>query len=853
MPLSASEIAALSRLLDEAEAVPTDRLEAWLAALPDTQQALVAHLRRALGRTEAPQLPTHLPALADAQTPDAQAGEWVGPYRLQQEIGRGGMGAVWLARRADGLYEREVAVKLPRLSRGPGLAARMAQERRIGAQLEHPHIARLYDAGMDAGGRPYLVLELVRGQPLLAHAATRGRDARLQLMLQACSAVAHAHRQGVVHRDIKPSNLMVDEQGQLKLLDFGIARLLDVDGQASASSDGRPTHTPGYAAPEQLQGLPATTACDIYSLGVVLHELLAGKRQADAASLATLGRDAAAIVQRATQPAPAARHATVEHLAEDLRCLLAQQPPPSDPGAWTHRLALLLRRRRLPALAGTLALVALSAAAALWWRQQLALRDEAMRSEQAREYIFSVFEEVEPMEGQSADEVTGKQMLRSALERARTAFPDQPALRGEVLIGLGIMFRRFSDHALTLATLREGEALLAAHAAPGDPGLARARGQLAHERLEQGDADLEGIARMAQAAIDECRGAEQHCARAESYARQALRDLAQRRGDIDAALAQAGWTVEASARAFGADDVETLIDRLQLAITQRNAGRLAAAMQTLDALRGAAAATPMHSGDRIQFRLWDAVILADTGRHPEAIAAIDALLQDPDARDMRPTLLRVRSRSSYQLGQWASALSDASQAVAANSGRALEHALSRQTLARAAARVGPARSAAAELDAVDAELASLGLAAASVERLRVTRLAAEALLLAGDDAAAAARLSRVRTLHGTAATPIAPLDYAQLLQLQATLARRSGDLQAAAVALSQAAPWLQALPLAHPWRRRQAVELALAADDAQALRQAIEPWIAELPADSGLRAALQALPADAHGRRQTVL
>ncbi len=861
MPLSASEIAALSRLLDEAQELPVGGLQAWLDALPSAQQPLVAHLRRALGLTTAGRMPSRLPHLVEAQLPDAQAGERIGPYRLQREIGRGGMGAVWLAQRADGLYEREVAIKLPRLTHGPELAERMAQERRIGAQLEHPHIARLYDAGIAADGRPYLVLELVRGQPLLEHARTLDRPARLQLMLQACSAVAHAHRQAVVHRDIKPSNLMVDRQGQLKLLDFGIARLLDQDGQAGASGDGRPTHTPGYAAPEQLRQLPATTACDIYALGVVCHELLSGQRTPDEASLAALGRDAAAIVRRATQPRPQDRYPTVEHLAEDLRCLLAQRPPVSDPGPWTHRLALTLRRRRWSAGVGALATLALVAGGVLWWQQQLALRRETQRSLQAREYVSDVLEAIEPMEGQEPGTVTGRQILDSARQSARNAFAQQPVLHGQILVSLGIMFRRFAAHEQTLAVLREGEALLAAHTAADDPELARARGQLAHERMQQGDPDHAGIARQAQAAIDACRGDARRCARAELYARQALRSLAQQGGDIGAAIAQSEAAVGAAERAFGTRHFEVLIEKLQLAITYRNGGRLAPAMQVLDAIREPAAAASLHSGDRVQFQLWDAVLLADSGRHLQAIAALDRMLQNLATPPMKPTLLRMRARSRHQLGQWAAALEDARQALLAGPGRPAELAFSRQAQAHALARSGSAHAALAELQAVDADLQAMGMAQTSVERLRAGRLLAEAMLLAGDDGAAAAQLERMRALHQApaaaprsgSAAPVAALDYAQLLQLQATLARRRGDLAAATALLKQASPWLAELPSTHPWRRRQAVELALANDDPQALRQAVQAWIAELPADSGLRSTLQTLPDDPQGRRFTVL
>jgi eukaryotic-like serine/threonine-protein kinase len=275
-------------LLDRALDLPdAPAREAWIAAQalpPDTADAL----RRLLAdhdRLRADGFLEPLTAASVPARPDDEAPQ-VGPWRLLRPLGEGGMGRVWLAERDDGQVQRQVALKLPHA--GPGqsaLAARLLRERQLLASLEHPNIARLYDVGLTADGRPYLVMQYVDGEPITAACDRRrlGVDERLAVFRRVLAAVQHAHQRLVLHRDLKPSNILLDAAGQPSLLDFGVARPLD-----EATAAGTPAHTltglhgppltPEYAAPEQLAGEPLSTACDVYALGVVLHELLTGRR-----------------------------------------------------------------------------------------------------------------------------------------------------------------------------------------------------------------------------------------------------------------------------------------------------------------------------------------------------------------------------------------------------------------------------------------------------------------------------------------------------------------------------------------------------------------------------------------------
>ncbi|MDP3083798.1 MAG: serine/threonine-protein kinase, partial [Rubrivivax sp.] len=356
----------LSTLLDELLELDPAALARRLAGLREQDPALAEAAQNLLSRRTAIERegfllqPPRLPA-------ELRQGQTIGAYEIEREIGQGGMGMVWLARRTDGRFDGQVAIKF--LAAGlsaRGGAARFMREGSLLARLSHPHIARLLDAGLAPGSEPYLVLEYVDGSTIDRYCDGEGLDitARIRLCLDVLDAVAHAHTRLILHRDIKPSNILVTTGGDVKLLDFGIAKLLDDQtglGQATAlTRESGNAFTMQYAAPEQVQGGDVTTATDVYALGVLLHLLLTGlhpgtsadtplermrelveveaapmslalqqARPADAKArrqARALRGDLDTIVGKALQKSPAARYANAEQLADDLRRWLADVP-----------------------------------------------------------------------------------------------------------------------------------------------------------------------------------------------------------------------------------------------------------------------------------------------------------------------------------------------------------------------------------------------------------------------------------------------------------------------------------------------------------------------------------------------
>jgi serine/threonine-protein kinase len=419
--LAGLDWATLRRLLaDGLDRAPAER-EAWLDTLDPAFAPYAARLRALLAHAADPSAPAldGPPALTGVETgqfaaPPGQAGadERVGPYRLLREIGSGGMGSVWLAERTDMLHGRKVALKLPHGAwRRAGLAERMAREREILAALEHPNIARLYDAGVDADGQPWLALEYIDGERIDLWCEHHGAtiEQRVRLLVQAARAVAHAHAQLVVHRDLKPANLLVTRDGTVKLLDFGIAKLLEegVTKETELTQRAGRALTPDYAAPEQILGRPIGTAADVYALGVVLYELLAGQRPytlardsraaleeaivqvdpprpsavAPAPRRRTLRGDLDTVVLKALKKDPRERYASAESLADDLERHLQHLPVLARPDSRGYRLGRFVQRHRVGVASATLvALAVLAGTAGTAWQlsEAIAQRDRAL-------------------------------------------------------------------------------------------------------------------------------------------------------------------------------------------------------------------------------------------------------------------------------------------------------------------------------------------------------------------------------------------------------------------------------------------------------------------------------------------
>lgn len=387
--------AAVRRLFEAAQERPDAERAAFVRAA-DAPEAV---------KREAASLLDHTPAgddfLADAHP--GRLGERCGAWQLVRLLGRGGMGDVYEARRVDGAFDGQAAVKL--LRRGLDSAqvlCRFAAERQALARLNHPHIARLLDAGLTADGLPFFVMEQVQGLPIDQAAAGLALPARLQLFLQLADAVAHAHRNLLVHRDLKPGNVLVDAEGQVKLLDFGIAKALDpmdpldpsAGADGSATLAGERPFTPQFASPEQVRGEPVGTATDVYSLGVLLYLLLTGQRPYGRSATTAHGAarsvleeeptrprllqpglrgDLDNILLKALQKPPERRYASVDALAADVRAHLAGRPVSARRQSRTYLLSRFIVRNRVASVTAALGLLGLVAGlgVALWQVQAL--------------------------------------------------------------------------------------------------------------------------------------------------------------------------------------------------------------------------------------------------------------------------------------------------------------------------------------------------------------------------------------------------------------------------------------------------------------------------------------------------
>jgi serine/threonine-protein kinase len=426
-------------------------------------------------------------AANDATGVTSRAGELVGAYRLTGELGRGGMGMVYRAERADAEYRATVAVKFLRGGLAdPELARRFRVERQILADLVHPDIARLLDGGTAADGTPYIVMELVDGEPLDVWCASAGLDvrARVQLVRQVCGAVQHAHQSLVVHRDLKPTNILVTADGVPKLLDFGIAKLIDPGSDALQTTVVH-AMTSSYASPEQLRGERVTTASDVYSLGVVLYQLLTDRLPYDLEGLSPgeverrvcemeparpservwperareLRGDLDNILLKALRKEPERRYGSAAELAEDLRRFLAREPVSARPDVLSYRAGRFVRRHAVGVGATALAMLLLATLATtsiVQARRAAAERDLAeerrLTAERVTDFLVDLFQVADPNESRG-DTITARQMLDQGAQRILTELTEEPAVRAALAGVMGTVYRN-------LAALPEARTLI---------------------------------------------------------------------------------------------------------------------------------------------------------------------------------------------------------------------------------------------------------------------------------------------------------------------------------------------------------------------------------------------------------
>ena len=543
-----AHIARLEPMPDDARAAELERIA---AIDPELGRAL-----RSLMDANAARDTLTPPGVAIGQrSPDAIP-ELVGPFRPLREIGVGGMGVVWLAERQGADFTQRVALKM--LDSGGSRVARLAaRERNILAALAHPNITAFVDAGIQ-DGRSWLAIEYVDGEPLLEFCAQRGFDARERVRLfdQVCAAVAHAHAQLVVHRDLKPSNVLVSREGAVKLLDFGIALVLDSGDAATPATQ---VFTPEYAAPEQLRGERVTTATDVFALGLLLYELISGKRlptaiarsgewttaelarfattekradgarAADAKTPARLLRgDLGRIVAHALAPEPGRRYPSVASLREDLQHWLDHRPLGIGRPSLAYVAARLVRRHRAAVAVAALALVGLIAttAFALWQAHEARLM--AARADHARSFLNELFLNADPYNAKhGAETVVG--FLRDAGKRIDTEFADAPEmailLRSTIASALIRLDQPRPAHELYMSNLEQTTQIYGAHA----PEVGEDLSNLARSSEDSGDIDA--ARRQYEQAYNLLKDAGEDHARALVSDMTGLSAMAMRRGD----------------------------------------------------------------------------------------------------------------------------------------------------------------------------------------------------------------------------------------------------------------------------------------------------------------------------------
>ena len=722
--------------------------------------------------------------LGDETPPPDLSGERIGAWRLHHLLGAGGSGQVWLATRCDGLHVGQAAIKLLRGATSDRQAQqRFAREGRLLARLQHPHIARLLDVGETGQGQRYLVLEHVDGERV-DHWCDRHLadiETRLRLFLQVCDAVAYAHANLIVHRDLKPSNILVDASGAAKLLDFGIAKLLDDEEGTEETREltrvGGAVFTPEYAAPEQFGGERATAATDVYSLGIVLYLLLSGRRpygdcngtpgqwartisgsEPRRLSLAAIDRDEdterrahargatpqqlrrslrgdlETILARAIKKDPAERYPTVQAFADDVRRYLRHQPIRARADSAWYRARKFVRRHRVGVAVSALAVLGAAVGVLGVLRAERVAVREATRAQAVEQFLIGLFQEADPVHAQGEKRTVGD-LLERGEKNLQTKLDDEPRTKLDLLGALGNIYDQLGNGPKAISLVQAAHDLAAR--------------EFGADSLEAGDA----LANLA----DVQKGASDLSAAEKSYlqARDILRRYAGQRAKAlalldahlgfvylqtnrsDAALAQYTIALPQIEKFFGAQSWELANEKSLLASLYSEMNRPADAAALYAELGPLLdGASPEHALDAAVIRGNEGYVLMKLGRTAEceavlrkAVAEYDRLA-GPD-NNYAVAALRTLGYAQVEVGEYAKAAATFAE-VAARARRAFgaetgEYALNESFRAGPLLMTGHAEEAVAAMrNAVDVAQKKSGLTAA--EQRGVERRYALALI-----------------------------------------------------------------------------------------------------------------------------
>ena len=480
-----------------------------------------------------------------------QAGRTIDRYRLVEVLGRGGMGVVYLAERADEHFEKRVALKLmPRGLETPEKERRFLIERQILAHLEHPGIARLLDGGVTDEAFPYLVMEHIDGEPIDDYCRNRSLSVRerLELMKDVCAAVQYAHQNLVVHRDLKPSNILVTPDGEIKLLDFGVGKILE-ETEDDPATVFQPL-TPEYASPEQIGNRTVSTATDVYSLGVLLYRLLTGttphrlsssspsSTAADMAQTVTkppsraievdpelfdreslplsiqrlrrrLEGDLDTIILKALRKEPERRYASVGELADDIERHLEGRPIHARRSTWRYRAGKFVGRHKISVAASFLmALLVVAGVAAIAWQGRIAARErdrarvEAQRAERVADLLTSLFEAANPRRGEG-EQITARDLLDQGETRIRAELADEPELQAQLLEVMARAYTGIGDFDEAIDLARDSVAILRTEGTENNLGLGKSQTTLGAIHYARGEYDQADEALIEAVAIHE--------------------------------------------------------------------------------------------------------------------------------------------------------------------------------------------------------------------------------------------------------------------------------------------------------------------------------------------------------------